>query len=158
MGSNKPKNNRIDQNANDQHLIDGLNDLKAKLASMLLVGAVVPTNDLVATLQSRIDARKTTESTRASWQTAVKAERDLEDKTKTVVSALKQSLLAAFAGDIETLTKFGLTSRRQHVPTPDEKVAAAEKAKATRAARHTMGPKQRAAIKGVVPPTTMSST
>jgi hypothetical protein len=151
MGSNKPKNNRIDQTSKDQHLIGGLNDLKAKLTSMLLVGAVVPTNDLVAALQSRIDARKTTESTRATWQTAVQAERDLEDKTKPLVSALKQSLLASFAGDIDTLAKFGLTPRRQHVPTPDEKVAAAAKGKATRAARHTLGPKQRASIKGTVP-------
>jgi len=148
----------IDQTANDQHLIDGLDDLKTKLASLLLVGAVVPTNDLVATLQSRIDARKTTESTRATWQTTVKAERDLEDKTKTVRLRLEAESPRGPAGDIDTLAKFGLTPRRQHVPTPDEKVAAAPKGKATRAARHTMGPKQRASIKGTVPSTTSSTS
>ena len=139
----------IDQTANDQHLIDGLDDLKTKLASLLLVGAVVPTNDLVATLQSRIDARKTTESTRATWQTTVKAERDLEDKTKTVRLRLEAESPRGPAGDIDTLAKFGLTPRQKPVAAPDVKVAAAAKA----AARHTMGPKQKANVKGTVTPT-----
>jgi hypothetical protein len=34
--------------------------------------------------------------------------------------------------------------------TPEEKIAAAAKAKATRAARHTMGSKQKAKVKGTV--------
>ena len=59
----------------------------------------------------------------------------------------------AFAGQMDTLADFGLTARAKHVATPEEKIASAAKAKATRAARHTMGSKQKAAIKGTVTPT-----
>jgi hypothetical protein len=43
-----------------------------------------------------------------------------------------------------------LTPRKPHVVTPEVKVAAAAKAKATRAARHTMGAQQKAGIKGAL--------
>ena len=66
---------------------------------------------------------------------------------------MKQGLLVAFGGQLDTLADFGLTARAKHVTTPEEKLAATDKAKATREARHTMGSKQRAAIKGVVPAT-----
>ena len=93
------------------------------------------------------------ESARAAWQTAVQADRALEDKTKPFVAALRGSLLASFAGNIDALAKFGLLPRQKPVTTPEVKVAAAAKAKATRAARHTMGPKEKAKIKGTVTPT-----
>ena len=63
---------------------------------------------------------------------------------------MKQGLLVAFAGQLDTLADFGLTARAKHVATPEEKLASTAKAKATRAARHTMGSRQRAKIKGTV--------
>jgi hypothetical protein len=56
----------------------------------------------------------------------------------------------AFGSQLDTLVAFGLTARAKHVATSEEKLAATAKAKATRAARHTMGSRQRAAIKGAV--------
>jgi hypothetical protein len=120
---------------------------------MAIGGASLPTKDIIATLQSRIDSTKTVLSTRATWQTAVQADRDVRDKTKTTVSGLKQGLLVALAGHLDTLADFGLTARQKHVATPEQKLAAAAKAKATRAARHTMGSKQKAGVKGTVTPT-----
>jgi hypothetical protein len=62
--------------------------------------------------------------------------------------------LVAFAGSIDTLADFALKARKPRTPlTPEQKAAAVAKAEATRAARHTMGPKQKAAIKGTVPAT-----
>src|ERR1019366_2714968 len=151
--SNTPKNNRIQQTAADQHLIDGFNDPATTIASLVIASATVQKTDIVATLQSRIDSRKTVESARAAWQTAVQADRALEDKTKPFVAALRGSLLASFAGNIDTLARFGLVPRQKPVTTPEVKVAAAAKAKATRVARHTMGPKEKAKIKGTVTPT-----
>jgi hypothetical protein len=118
-----------------------------------VVGGVVhTTNDIVATLQSRLDSASAVLSTRATWQTAVKTEKTLRDTTKTLVSAVKQGLLVSFAGQLDTLADFGLTERAKPVRTPEEKLAAAARAKATRAARHTMGSKQKAEIKGTVTP------
>jgi hypothetical protein len=150
---NTPNNNRTQQTAGDQHLIDGFTHAAASITSLVIASAAVTTKDIVATLQSRIDSRKTVESARAAWQSAVQADRDLTDKTKPFVAAVRASLLASFAGNIDALTKFGLTPRQKPVTTPEVKVAAAAKAKATRDARHTMGPKQKARVKGTVTPT-----
>jgi hypothetical protein len=158
---NTPNNNRTQQTAADQHMIDGFNDAATTITSLVLASAAVTTKDIVATLQSRIDSRKTVESARAAWRSAVQADRDLTDKTKPFVAALRGSLLASFAGNIETLAKFGLAPRQKAVTTPEVKVAAAAKAKATREARHTVGPKEKTKIKGTVTPTapaTVAST
>jgi hypothetical protein len=48
-------------------------------------------------------------------------------------------------------------ARRVVVRTPEEKIASAAKAKATRAARHTLGKLQKAEIKGTVPSTSTST-
>ncbi len=154
MGSNTPNHNRTDEITADQRLIDGLNKNASTITFMVIGGATETTKDIVATLQSRIDSAKAASSTRATWLTAVEADQALRDKTKTYVSGLRQALLVAFAGQTDTLADFGLTARKQRVVTPEAKVAAAAKAKATRAARHTMGKKQKAAIKGTVAPTT----
>src|SRR5450755_365475 len=148
MGINTPKNNRIDETAADQHLIDGFTKHAATITTMAIGGASLPTKDIIATLQSRIDSTKAVLSARATWQTGVQADRDVRDKTKTTVSGVKQGLLVALAGHLDTLADFGLTARQKHVATPEQKLATAAKAKATRAARHTMGSKQKKEVKG----------
>ena len=153
MGTNTPKNNRKDETAAWQHLIDGLNKHASTITSIVIAGASMTTKDIIGSLQSRIDSAKAAQSTRATWQAAVQADRDDRDKTKTFVSGLKQALLVAFVGQIDTLADFGLTGRKPRFATPQEKLAAAAKAKATREARHTMGKNQKAAIKGTVAPT-----
>jgi hypothetical protein len=152
MGINTPKNNRLDRMTADQKLADGLTQHASRITSFLIDGTEVTTNDLMTILQGRILASKTSESSRATWQSAVKAEAVERAQTKTAISGLKQSLIVAFGREIDTLADFGLTPRRPRVVTPEVQVAAVAKAKATRAARHTMGKRQKAAIKGAVPP------
>ena len=153
MGINTPKKNRIDLTTSEQTLIDGFNKHAAAIPSMVIGATLMTAQDIVATLQTRIDTARAALSTRATWQTAIRTDEATRDATKTFVSGVKQGLLVAFAGHLDTLADFGLTARAQHVATPEEKLAAAAKAKATRAARHTMGSKQKAAIKGTVTPT-----
>ena len=153
MGRNTPKENRNDEITADQTLIDGLNRNAASIPSIVIGGASATTKDIVAALQSRVDTAKAAASARATWLAAVQADRAERDKTKTFVSGLRQALLVAFVGQVDTLAQFGLTPRRARVVSPEQRVAAAAKAKATRTARHTMGKKQKAAIKGMVVPT-----
>jgi hypothetical protein len=153
MGVNTPKSNRLNEIAADQSLIDGLAKHASAIPSLGINGAFVATKDITTTLQSRVDSAKNAQSVRATWLAAVKADTDLRDKTKTFVSGLRAALLTLFAGQIDTLADFALTPRKTRVVTPEAKVAAASKAKATRAARHTMGKKQKAAIHGTVPVT-----
>jgi len=153
MASNTPKPNRTDQSAAEQKLIDGLNKHAQTITSFVIAGVTMPTKDIITNLQTLIDSAKSVQTTRATWQNTVKSDISERAKLKTFVSGLKQALLVAFAGSVDTLADFGLTGRKVRVVTPAEKTAAAIKAKATRAARHTVGKKVKAAIKGTVPTT-----
>jgi len=149
--STNSKVNRSSRQAADQKLMDGVNKHEKTLPSLLIGGASITPTDIRTTLQARIATGNTAVSTRATWQAAVKADLDERAKTKTFVSGLRQALKVAFADSIEALADFGLTPRK--VPaarTPEEKAQANAKAKATRAARHTMGTKQKAKVKGTV--------
>ena len=152
MGINTPKKNRTDETAADQLLIDGLTKNASTIQSIVIGGVSATTKDIVATLQSRIDSARAVSSARASWLAAVQADRAERDKTKTYVSGLRQALLVAFVGQVDTLAEFGLTGRKTAVVSPEEQVARAAQAKATRVARHTMGKKQKSQIKGTVAP------
>ena len=146
--------NRTERQDADQKLIDGLNTHASTLPSLTIGGTSYTTAAVVAVLQARIAAANAVIPARASWQGTVQADRDERTKTKTFVSGLRQALLVAFAGSIETLADFGLKPRKARTPrTPEQKAAATAKAKATRAARHTMGSKQKAKVKGTVAPT-----
>jgi hypothetical protein len=149
--STKPKLNHATQQAADQGLIDGFTKNTQTLASFLVGGATIKSSDVVTALQARIAAANTVASTRATWQAAVKAYADKRASTKTLVSNARQAVQVMFAGSVETLAEFGLKPRKPRTaPTPEQKVAAAAKAKATRAARHTMGTKQKASVKGTI--------
>jgi hypothetical protein len=149
MGRNTP-NNRLEETAADQHLIDGLTNVTSTIPSFMVGGASVATKDVVTTLQARLATATAAESARVAWLTAVQADRDERAKTKTLVSVVKQTLLQSFVGQADTLATFGLTPRKPRVVKPETKVVAAAKAKATREARHTMGKKQKAKIKGTL--------
>jgi hypothetical protein len=150
MGTNTPKQNKNAETTADQNLADGLSKHAATITTIMIGGASVATKDIVTALQARIATAKAATSARATWQAAVQADRDERAKTKTLVSVTKQMLLGSFAGQVDTLADFGLTPRKPRVVSPEALVAAAAKAKATRAARHTMGKKQKAEIKGTV--------
>jgi hypothetical protein len=142
MGSNTPKKNRNDQTTADQFLADGLNKHSATIPPIFIAGAAVPLKDIITTLQTRVEAAKNVPLARATWLAAIKTEEDERARSGTLVSALKQSLLVFFAGQVDTLADFGLTGRKTPAVSPETRVAAAAKAEATREARHTMGKKQ----------------
>jgi len=126
----------------------GLTKHASTLTSFMIAGKTIKTADVITALQSRQNTAKAVESARATWQAAVAADRTERSQSNAIVSGVKQSLQVMFAGSVDTLADFGLTPRKPHVVSPEAKVAAAAKAKATRAARHTGGTKQKAAIKG----------
>lgn len=142
---------RIKQLAMLQKMLEGLKKHEQALPSLLIQGKPFKPADLIAELQTRLDAANAVLATRATWQNAVKVDSNQRTTTKGFVSGLRQTLLVAFAGSVDALADFGLVGRKPRVVTPEKKVAAAQKAKATRAARHTMGKKQKAQIKGSVP-------
>jgi len=145
----KTRTSNATQLAADQALIDGLVQHAATLVTLLVAGSTVPTSALVTVLQARIAAIKLTLTTKATFMAAVAAAHGEIANTAALVSGARQALKIAFAGQIETLGDFGLKPPKARTPrTTEQKAAAKAKGKATRAARHTMGPKEKAKITG----------
>ena len=151
MGTS-PKATKDQQTTDEQNLIAGLKKHAATLPSLTYAGVTVPTTTIITTLQSRIDARTNTATNRATWQAVVQTERATIAQSKATVSGTRQALKVMFAGQIEMLADFGLKLPKPRTPlTTEEKAAAKAKADATRAARHTMGSRQKAKITGTNP-------
>jgi hypothetical protein len=148
MGSNASKRNRIARITAEQTLVDGLRKHAGVIPGILVGGTWATTGDLVATLQERIDSAHAVISARASWLAAVYAERAGHARTANYVSGVRTALLVGFAGHLDALADFGLTEPALHVRTPEETLAVTAKIRATRAARHTMGAKQKRMIRG----------
>jgi hypothetical protein len=150
-------NNKTDRTTRlvaDQKMIDGLTKHSVTLSSLVIGGQSYTTAAVIGLLQGRIATGNAATNSHTVWQAAVQADRDQLAKTKPFVAGLRKALEAAYAGAIEQLADFGLKAPKPRTPlTPEQKAAAVKKAEATRAARHTMGPKQKAAIKGTVPAT-----
>jgi hypothetical protein len=148
----RTKTNNAEQLAADQSLIDGLVKHAATLVTLLIAGNTVQTSALVTVLQARIAAIKLAITTKATFMAAVAAAHAEIANTAALVSGARQALKVAFSGQIETLGDFGLKPPKARTPlTTEQKAAAKAKAAATRAARHTMGAKQKAEITGSTP-------
>ncbi len=146
MASNTPKANRPSEVTALQKMSDGLTK-HASTIPQLVIGAVSMTPADVSTkLESRIAVAQAVDSTRATWRNAVAVDDTATEQLKPFLSGLRQTLLAAFSGQVDVLADFGLTPRKKAVLTTTERAAAALKAKATRAARGTLGKNQKADI------------
>jgi hypothetical protein len=146
----KPKTNKATRVAVDQKLIDGVQKHLAS-ASLILAGKTYTAAEAVKFLQERIDAVASVKARTAEVTNAIAAEKAKVAETKHLVSALRQFVRAAFGTDAATLADFGIALPKQPAPPTTEAIAMRNaRNKATRAARHTATPKQKAKIKGVV--------
>jgi hypothetical protein len=135
----------------NQKLIDGAKRHQNTLTSLVIDGTLYETADIVATLQRIINSAQGVVSSKADWQSAVQADKQTRQKAQALVSSLKQTLHVAFGNSSDTLADFGMIQRKTRIPrTPEQKAASTVKARATRVARHTMGVRQKAQIKGRV--------
>jgi len=133
--------NKDQQQTDDQNLVAGLEKHQATIPSLLIAGTTIPTTSIITTVQSRMAARANTAATLAAYHTALAVEEATIAQSKATVSGTRQALKVMFAGQLA------------------EKVAVAAKAKATREARHTVGPKAKAKITGAtVAPVTAPAT
>jgi hypothetical protein len=122
--------------------------------SLTFDGATYTTAALVQALQSLDDATTAMDAARAKWQDAVKAQRATKAKVAPIVKGYRSYIVTLYGSASATLGDFGMVPRKAPAPrTAEQKAAAAARSKSTRAARHTMGPKQKAGIKGTAPTT-----
>jgi hypothetical protein len=122
-------------------------------------GKPVKTVDFVAMLQGQVTAMQNADALRTAWlrATAQNAEAYGSQIAPAIVG-LKQYAGAMLGDASSEYATFGFATKKAK-RTLTNKVAATAQALATRAARHTMGNKQRLAITGVVPtPATATAT
>jgi hypothetical protein len=142
--------NRNKTQAHDAQVIAGIEKHLQTVPSLPLLGSAYTPADLVKLVQSRLDAASTTTTTKANWHSTVVAEKALNAKLTPVLRALRQYVINVFGAASPVLADFGFAPSKLTTRTPEEKAAATAKAKATRAARHTMGTKQKKGVKGAV--------
>jgi hypothetical protein len=137
----------------DRRAIVGIGKHYATLPSIVLGGVAYPPSDVVKLLQEQIDAAPVTSAAKAAFHQAVSAERSAGVKADAVYLALKAKVLSDFKNDPSILDDFGMAHTTPQVPSAETVAKAVAKRASTRKARHTMGPRQKAEIKGDVPAT-----
>jgi hypothetical protein len=117
------------------------------------------TAQVVTVLQARINAALAVLTAKTAYHAAVVACDQEEEQTEPLVQGIRQTILTMYSASPQILSDCGVSPRKERAPlTAQQKVIAAAKAKATRAARGTMTAKEKAAIKGTVPATVVINT
>jgi hypothetical protein len=115
--------------------------------------------DVVSLIDTDIANTDAADKARADWLAAVQLQTDSHEKLTPILRAFERMVLAQF-GDTQDaasiLADFGFAPQKVSAPTAETKAAAVQKSRATRAARHTMGPKQKKSVTGTVAPTAPS--
>jgi|HubBroStandDraft_1064217.scaffolds.fasta_scaffold203297_2 hypothetical protein len=148
-------NKRSEQIASDQALIAGIQKFLMSYPSLTVGSQTLTPAALVQLLQNRINANQAAQTADAARTAAVQANRDERAETAAVRQSLRLLVLAMYSHSPDTLAVFGLKPRPPSKKTVATKAEAQVKAKATRKARNTMGPKQKLGITGTT--TTASS-
>lgn len=116
-------------------------------------GQVLPIADLLTEIQGYASVYKAAEDAAMAHDKAVQAREATAPATVDRLQQIRAALKTALGRRSPDLLTFGITPDQEPAPlTVEQKLARSAKIKATRAARHTMGPKQKAAIKGQVTP------
>jgi ABC-type transporter Mla subunit MlaD len=131
-------------------LIAGLK-LHPSSTPVVLEGQSYTSQSLVELLQSLVDALTKVDTAKAQWSDTLQQMAGLKAEVVPVVGALRSYLLTTNGSSPSVLGDYGLSPRKRKTPlTGEQRAAATAKARATRAARHTMGSKQKVAVKGDV--------
>ena len=127
-------------------LINGLTTLQPN-SSFTIAGVTYTTAQLVKIFQQIIAALSGVATAKAAWMKASQSSHALQSQYGVVVEGMKHVLQVEASNDLTLLDAYGLTPPKPKGPkSPKVKAAAADKAAATRTARHTMGPKARLRI------------
>jgi hypothetical protein len=104
-----------------------------------------------ASLQTLIDLRTAVDDARSVTRAKIAAEAAQAPSLRSQMAAFVAFVKATFGNSPDALADFGLTPKKTRAPlTIGQRATAAARRAATRAARHTMGPKQKQQVKGTI--------
>jgi hypothetical protein len=144
------KGNKTTVTALDQKIIAALGSQLKATTTITLEGEAYKAKDLQQQFQAEVDAASTTQSAKNAWQQAVLAEEKVATQVTLLRKALRAYLIGTYGAKSATVAEFGFAPKEATVDVAT-KALAIEKRAATRAARGTMGAKQKKGIKGTVP-------
>ncbi len=122
-------------------------------ASVPIAGKPVASKDLQAQLQAHVDTMNSVNDAHAKFSQLVGLDKSSREDLAPVLAAIRSYAAGTFGETSPEFSSFGFAPKKVAHRTVESKAEAAEKLRATRVARHTMGKRQRAAIHGVVPTT-----
>jgi hypothetical protein len=131
-------------------LIAGTNKHFANTAQVMFAGGSFTPAQITAKLQSLVNLRDDVDAAKATTKAKLAAEKTDTPALHTFMGAFVTFVKATFGGQPDVLADFGVHPKVRAPLTVEAKAAAAAKRKATRAARHTMGSKQKKGVKGAV--------
>ena len=123
---------------------------QAPEAQFVVDGVTMTGAQYVAQAQQMLDMMVTTDQAHARLHDASVAEDAMRERLRKGGTGLKGYVIGVFGDPSTQLTDLGLTNKPRPAMTVEARASAAEKGRATRVARHTMGRRERAAIHGVV--------
>jgi hypothetical protein len=134
-----------------QSLSAGVAKHLAGVTSMTLAGGSYTPAQITTKLSEVVSLHTDVDAAKASTQGKLAAEKAAMPALRTFMSALVTYIKAGYGGQPDVLADFGIQPPKPRAPlTVEAKAAAAAKRKATRAARNTMGSKQKKGVKGNV--------
>ena len=141
--------------ARNKMISEGVDKYFSKVKSLTVGGDEYTPKSLMAVLTAEDDASLAVDSTRAQLEAQVVTHRTAKVTAAALRSALKVYILGTYGKKaVQMLGDFGMSVPKDPgARTVNEKSKAVAKNLATRAARHTMGKKQKLSITGVVPST-----
>jgi hypothetical protein len=145
------KNNRVQQLAGEQKLIDGTKQFLSQLGSLPVGSQTVTPAEIVQVFEDRIAKGESAVAASNARTAAVKADRDERLKTAPFVNAFKRIVIGMFLQSPDTLGAFGLHPPKVTKKTAVIKATATQKMAATKKARGPIGKKQRAKVKAPAP-------
>jgi len=144
-----PRKSKVQKREKLRRLIKGIRKHWMNTGPMKVAGVDHTPSEVVASLQSLIDQHDRTKRAYAVWRDEVRRERLLEQKVAVFVRSVERRVLAHFdIEDVKGLADFGMKYNKRGPKTVASKEQMVDKARATRAERHTMGSRQRKRIKG----------
>jgi hypothetical protein len=131
----------------DRNLQAGLRSHLSGAKAITIAGKAYKPADLVNLLQVEIDAANTANAARLAWIAATKTSKQVRRDTAPVKRMLRAFIVSTFGESSTLLADFGMVPRKTRKKlTVEEKAVAVDKLRATRAARRTMGSRQKRGI------------
>jgi hypothetical protein len=133
-----------------KQLIAGTDKHLANATQLAFGGSSFTPAQVTAKLQSLVTMRSNVDAAKAAAKAKLAVEKADMPALRTFLSALVTFVKATYGNSPDVLADFGIHPKARAPLTVEAKTAAAAKRTATRAARHTLGAKQKKGIKGAV--------